>query len=176
MTTWVTLEEHELLYAAMGGCQRRIKAMRKGRQQYHGADDREDRLWQLDVIGALGECGVAKALRLYWTPATDRPLTSLEGDVSHVQVRSTSYKTGHMLVYEYDDDDAPFVFCIVKEPWVKIVGWLYGKEAKQLGEARDSGTSVTYWVKQEMLRPLWELAPIIEGDGVRCVGKPGSPD
>jgi hypothetical protein len=161
-TLWVKLSRHELLSAAVAGCQRRVVSVEVQRPQFYGADERGN-YWQIDIQGAIAEFAVAKAFDKYWEPATDKSLKSLPGDVGFYQIRSTMHKTGQLIVHERDADDVPFILAIVSEPYVKLAGFLYGGEAKQIGDKRKYGD---YWVSQDKLRSLSELVHINQTDDV----------
>ena len=162
LTVWIELSRHELLSAAVGGCQRRVTSMEVARPQFYGADERNN-YWQIDIQGAIAEYAVAKAFDKYWEPATDKSLKSLPGDVGFYQIRSTAHKTGQLIVHKADADDVPFILAIVSEPYVKLAGYLYGGEAKEIGEQRKYGCS---WVPQDKLRSVTELIDFPQMDGV----------
>lgn len=162
LTVWIELSRHEILAAAIGGCQRRVASMEISRPQFYGAEERNNH-WQIDVQGAIAEFAVAKAFDKYWQPATDKSLKSLPGDVGFYQIRSTAHKTGQLIVHEADADDVPFILAIVAEPHVKLAGYLYGAEAKALGEKRKYGDM---WVPQNKLRSVTELIEFPPMDGV----------
>jgi hypothetical protein len=162
LTVWVELNRHEVLAAAVGGCQRRVTSMEVARPQFYGADERNN-FWQIDIQGAIAEFAVAKAFDKYWEPATDKSLKSLPGDVGFYQIRSTAHKTGQLIVHERDADDVPFILAIVAEPHVKLAGYLYGGEAKEIGEKRKYGCT---WVTQDKLRSVTELINFSDVDGV----------
>ena len=124
--------------------------------------------WQIDIMGCMGEMAVSKAFKRYWFPAAyEGDLKSLEGDVENLQVRTTGYLNGHLIVYEYDKPSTPYILTIVREPWVKIAGWVTLEDAKQVGEARESKTDMCYWVQQKDLRPAESLGEVFERDGVK---------
>lgn len=156
---YVTLNDHELLSAAIAGCQRRVMGIRKDRPQLHGADLRAN-FWQIDIMGTLTEYALAKAVNAHWEPATDCPLSSLPGDVGRLQVRSTCYMSGKLIVHPSDPDDAPFVLAVLREPEIKFCGWMRGADAKILGERRDGVSGPEFWVAQSQLRPMEELLEI----------------
>lgn len=156
-TVTVTLNRHELLAAAMGGCQRRILAVEKNRPNIKRVVDEKLAEWQIDIIGAIGEYAVAKALNMHWEPASDKKLKSLPGDVGRFQVRSTKYSTGKLIVHDGDADDAVFILAIVNEPDVTLMGWMYGDEARAIGTARQNYQQREWWVPQDRLRPIGEL-------------------
>lgn len=160
---WVELSHHDMLFAAIGGCQRRVKAMQVNRPQLYGADHRQN-YWQIDVQGAIAEYAVAKAINMFWEPATDQPLNTLPGDVGVYQVRSTVYKSGSLIVHPADKDDAAFILAIVAEPFVKLAGYLWGKDAKQLGEYKKPKD---IWVDQTKLKPVTDILHVVETETVR---------
>ena len=160
---WIELSPHEILHAAVGGCQRRVRSMQLDRPQFYGADERLN-YWQIDVQGAIAEYALAKALNMSWEPATDQRLKDLPGEVGIYQIRSTAHKTGQLIVHDADKDDAAFVLAIVAEPHVKLAGYLMGSEAKAVGEKRRFGDM---WIPQSDLRSVTEILPIIESDAVK---------
>ncbi|MGA1697544.1 MAG: hypothetical protein ACO4AZ_01555 [Ilumatobacteraceae bacterium] len=163
---WVKFTRHELMLAAMAGAQRRIAALEIQRPAKHGADDRAENNWQIDIVGTMGEMAVSKAYQKYWFPAAyDGNLKSLEGDVGQLQVRSTGWLSGHLLLYEYDKPETPYIFTIVREPHVKIVGWTTLEEARRIGDPRPSKTDMCYWVRQDRLRPAETLSEVAEREG-----------
>lgn len=164
----VKFTQHELMLAAMAGAQRRICALQMNRPAKHGADDRPENNWQIDIMGCMGEMAVSKAYKRYWFPAAyEGDLKSLEGDVEELQVRTTGYLDGHLIVYEYDKPATPYIFTIVREPWVKIAGWTTLEEAREVGDPRRSKTDMCYWVKQQDLRPAESLGEVFLTDGVK---------
>jgi hypothetical protein len=161
----VKLTQHELLICGMAGVQRRLVGLTKNKPAYHGADERPEMNWQIDIMGVMGEFAVSKAFQKFWNPAaTEARLADLEGDVGKFQVRSTGYSNGHLLMYEYDKSEAPYILALVREPWVKLVGWMDLEGAKLCGEARPSKTHMCYWVKQMHLREMDELGSIVYDD------------
>lgn len=165
MAVLIKFTSHELLIAGMAGVQRRIIALGKGRPAYHGADDRPENNWQIDIMGVMGEMAVSKAFQKFWNPAaTDARLSDLEGDVGKFQVRSTGYADGHLIMYEYDKPEVPYILALVREPWVKLVGWIPLETAKHVGERRESKTHMCYWIKQSQLYEMDLLGEIAYDD------------
>jgi len=152
MTT-ISLNRQELRAAAYAGIERRIAGIAKNRPAFYGADTRHNE-WQIDVIGSIAEYAVAKYLNIYWEPATNTPLADLPGDVGTYQVRSTCWPTGQLIVHERDKDHAPFILAVVENQHIHLKGWLYGSEAKQIGEQRDHGD---YWTPQNKLHVISQL-------------------
>jgi hypothetical protein len=71
-------------------------------------------------------------------------------------------------MYEYDKSEAPYILALVREPWVKLVGWMDLAGAKAVGEHRASKTHMCYWIRQEHLREMDELGAIAyDGEFIR---------
>ena len=86
----------------------------------------------IHVDGARAELAVALALSQGWTDFA-RDYDKIVADVgTNIQVRSTSYKHGNLLLHPRDKDDQ--VFVLVKShdfPTMELVGWVLGKDAKR---------------------------------------------
>ena len=121
------LDKSEAFSAAVAGLMRRFKAIERGAQNnssYKQADP-----LSTDVHGAIAEALVAKTLGLYWNPATyDRSRADVGFDI---EVRSTPNPNGKLAVRPADKDSRKFYLVVGLYPDIKIVGWIYGKEAKQ---------------------------------------------
>lgn len=152
MTT-ITLNRQELRAAAYAGIERRLSGIAKQRPAYYGADNRHNE-WQIDVIGSIAEYAVAKHLNIYWEPATNQPLADLPGDVGTYQVRSTCWPNGQLIIHQRDKANVPYILAIVNNNTITLKGWLYGHEAKQVGEQREHHD---YWIPQQSLHPMEQL-------------------
>ena len=119
--------------------------------QAHGYDG--DRL-ALDLRGAMAEAFVSQEYGIEcdgvriegdWT----------EPDVGWVDVRSTSYSNGCLLLHEDSPEGRIFVLVIIPEtaPWASlwIPGWCYGREGKLPRFWRDDVRSPAYFVPQSHL-------------------------
>ena len=147
----VELTPTEVMVASWYGCQRRVNAIRQGRRNRFGdADHRVGRsAWGLDVEGAAAEMAAAKILQRYM------PFTigdTKDDDLNGIHVRSTPYATGHLIVYDDDPADAPFVLMVGVLPSFKAAGWILAGEAKQLHWLDEQGGQ--YWVPQDQLRSI----------------------
>lgn len=152
----------------MAGVQRRINAIERGLPAKHGADDRPENNWQIDIMGTLSEYAVSKAFRMHWNAAiVDTSLADLEGDVEKFQVRSTGYMNGHLIIYEYDKPEAPYILAIVREPWVKLCGWMTLPEARHLVKPQPSKTHDCFWIPQHLLHDMNDLGTIYYDDYVK---------
>ena len=132
MAEVVTLTNSEIMIGAQLGVMRQIQNVKQKRHARYGAG--EDRSWHLHIEGALGEMAVAKYLGWYWSGA----LGDLEaGDVAsailnkEVEVRTTHHDNGRLIIHEGDSDDAAFVLMIGRLGTYRLMGWMWGYEAKK---------------------------------------------
>ena len=150
----VTLTWSEQLFAAQAGVMRRISAIHKKRDEPYKTPTGD--LWGIDVESSGAEAAVAKALRRYWQPLST--IAETDGDVSGVEVRSTTRKDGHLIVHDRDKDHAPFVLVRGVFPVYDLVGWMYGRDAKQdQYKTTQVRFGYAYFVPDRDLRPLEEL-------------------
>lgn len=152
----IYLNRFELRAAAQAGIERRIVAIQRGRSPLYGVDDRKAE-WQIDIIGCIAEFALAKYLNVYWTSVVDEGLTALPGDVGKYQVRSTSWKTGNLIIHNNDSDDAIFLLAVVGDRYVDFPGWIYAWEGKERGTKKDNENGIHFWVNQELLNPIEKL-------------------
>ena len=124
----VNLTFFEVYLAAQAGAMRRIEAIKKGRPDKYG--EPSSPLWDVDIESCCAEMAVAKTTGFYWSPAVNDPKT-LPGDVGPIQVRSTSYKSGHLLLHKADDDAQIFVLAIGRSEKWNIAGWLHARDGKK---------------------------------------------
>ena len=152
MTVVVELTNSEYLHALIVGSLRRANARENSRQNYYGAKSADAET--LDLIGAVGECCVAKHLDVFWAGAG----LFRGDDVGAYQVRATTYDGGHLALNKADDDEKPFVLVCVNNGVGKIRGWLYAREGKKPEYWQDkSGRGPAFYVPQSCLRPISEL-------------------
>ncbi|MCP4599215.1 MAG: hypothetical protein GY847_01535 [Proteobacteria bacterium] len=86
-------------------------------------------------------------------------------DCGPLEVRGTIYHNGCLRVHPEDRDEAPFLLAIVGgqnspfEEYVRLVGWLFGREAKQQRwwYRKVPHRPKAFWVPQECLRPMDSL-------------------
>lgn len=82
----------------------------------------------LHVEGALAEKAASKALELEWDIG---PWQKRSWDIGNLQIRSTKYTTGKLIVRPADDENDTFVLVISRSPKFEIKGWIKGKDAKK---------------------------------------------
>lgn len=158
----VTLPESDFLAAwASGEDRRRHHAKRRGEQV--SAYDLEQ-----EGMGAVAEAAVAQLFGGLWNGAVGRDhygtddVVTICGDP--LEVKSTPYHTGRLLIYEKTSDNLPCVLVIVPRDGrfafsrtVRVAGWLTAHEGKRT-EWWEAGFKTPCWaVPQDALRRIEEL-------------------
>lgn len=148
----INLTVYEMEMAALVGVQRILENHQTGVSNltYNAS---ASMLWQNGVLGALGEMILAKAANRYWSKG-ERGDT----DVNGIDVRTTAYETGSLLLHKEDDDHRVSVLVIGSIGTFRIVGYIRNKEGKEKGtwEERKEGRPCFY-VKQKDLIPFTNM-------------------
>lgn len=141
----------EVIASAVLGALTRIESLVHSRQNSHDYNDEDS--WTVDIEGAGAEMAVAKYRNVFWMGSIGK--FKKEADVSGMEVRSTTLEHGSLIIREGDNDDARFVLVVGKLPYKKIVGWIYGREAKQSKWLRaPNSREPAYFVPQNALRDV----------------------
>jgi hypothetical protein len=141
-----TLTQAEMMTAVMVGTLRVVRKFKQGNIDKAGANLPR---WQTDIEAAAAELAFAKAMNLY-------PLGISAGFVDDVaggwQVRHTERDDGCLIVRNDDADGDRFVLVCGNYGSYRIVGWLYGYEAKNEKWSRSpGGRPAAYFVPEEAL-------------------------
>lgn len=148
----ITFTPDEIRRWAYAGVDRRVSAMERGRRGAHGFN-RSD-YWQLDLEGLLAEAAVAKALNVYFAPITGALDTRMGDVLPGIQVRSTKYLSGSLLVHNSDADDDRFVLVTGAQGDYHVRGWIFGKRGKLKKYVKEYKGRSAYWVPQDALAPF----------------------
>lgn len=148
----VTFTPDEMRRWAYAGVDRRVSAIEKGRRGAHGFN--RDDFWQLDVEGMLAEAAVARALGVFFSPVTGHLDTALGDVIPGVQVRSTKYKSGSLLVHDSDADDDRFLLVTGSSGTYHLAGWIMGSKGKLKKFIKEYKGRSAYWVPQSALTPF----------------------
>lgn len=131
MKILVTLNENQLEAAAIGGVRRRIHGITQGRRSTHPeTPDHKQNWWQSDIIGAIGEFAVAKALGEIWNPTIGEVNRK---DVGEFEVRTTEQPTPLLRFRGHNDPASKYILCSYRGNQVLIQGWLPGHTVQALG-------------------------------------------
>ncbi|WP_439372946.1 hypothetical protein [Bradyrhizobium sp. DASA03120] len=120
----VRLSSSELISAAMVGVVRRVTSIQRGHNKSKHAEKSD---WQTDIDGAAAEMAVAKALGTYWE-ATNQSFKN--PDLLNLQIRSTNWCDGHLIIRPNDSESERFVFVVASPPLYRIMGWITGRDAR----------------------------------------------
>lgn len=152
----IALTNDERKKYAMVGVHRRSNALERGRKGAHGFN-RDNVGWQIDCEAAMAEYAAAKALGVTYSPVDDALDTHL-GDIGrHLQIRSTQYNTGSLLVHDRDPEDDYFILVTGQDGVYDIRGWIQAKHAKQPAWWKVYKGRGAYWVGQQHLQPMGKL-------------------
>lgn len=149
----IELTWQELIQAGMVGIMRRVGSLRRSLDTYkHAAISN----WSTDIDGAAAEMAVSKVLQRYWSGHT----LNFHGDDvdGGIQVRSTTYETGKLIVRGNDKDESLFVLVVSRAPIYSIRGCLRAKDAKQpyFFKKGEDGADA-WWVPQDNLNSVQSL-------------------
>jgi hypothetical protein len=135
---------------------------RNGRRGFHPLGDGKS-----DMIGALGERVVAKALGMRWDGMyyddAEWQRWRTEGhDVGPLEVKATARQDGHLLIPKHNARNAVYVFVVVnKRPTrvpCEIRGWCVGRDVMLADRLKDGRYDRPYYeVPHAALRPIGEL-------------------
>lgn len=148
----VELTPSEMRFGAQVGIERRLSALEHKRKDRYGKPKGD--LWGIDITSSLSELAVSKATGQYWYAHVGSSDVELPGDVGSLQVRSTSYATGCLVLHKADDDDAKFILVIANAPRFKIAGWTFGRDGKQESYWKSEWERPCYLVPQDQLKAL----------------------
>ena len=151
----LTLAWYEVRLAAQVGMDRYVRALKDGRTDAFGLEQRGSDGIALHVLGAAGEMAFAKATDRFWSGSID---TFADPDVGKIQVRTRSRHDYELLVRPGDADDEVFVLVTGQVPTFWVQGWMLGKDAKRAEWAQThGGRPPAYFVPQAALQPTSAL-------------------
>ena len=137
---WIHLTPNEVAAAANHATIRRLGHLNGASKDRHRLPERDSRRDDLDndVQSCAAELAFAKYIGEYWGGITEKWAPDTKwGEVRWVR------ENHHGLIINPDDDDRRrFVLMDGFAPDFRIVGWMYGYEAKQKGQ----WTQDTYWL------------------------------
>ncbi len=131
----------------------------------HATTYKRDALTRLkeEVVGACGEIGLGKATGQWFVPGLNT-FHSVPDCLRDVEVRATDMSYGSLIVRDNDADDRRFVLAVVSGSRVSLMGWLWGRDAKQARWLRDPhGNRQAWFVPQRALRSMDEFEVTKEG-------------
>jgi hypothetical protein len=151
----IAMCSNELMQAGLAGVMRRVSSLKNGlKDKFYTAKFVPG--WATDIDGAASEMAVSKYFHRYWSGHVD----NFTGDdvLGGVQVRSTGYEHGCLIVRPHDPDDALYILVVAKPPIYSIRGGILGPDAKVdkywRGADCTNGDAPAWWVPQEDLSEL----------------------
>jgi len=122
----VTLDPHEAILVTNVALTRYASAMNNRQMKGLAAQNPWERIC-MDVEGAASEYAVAKLLRLPWSGNASKGV-----DIEpNIDVKSTKHESGRLLVTPDAEDDWKFVLVTGAMPTYKVIGWMWGRDAKR---------------------------------------------
>lgn len=152
----VTLTWTEVRFAVHAGVARQMINLAKGRRDAYGASS--DNGWQLHIQGALGECAIAKLTNRYWTGNVGD--LDYGGDVGPIHVRTTARHDGRLIMHDEDPDGGVFVLVTGCPPVLRVMGWMFGWEAKQPTYWENFNGRPAFFVPAIALHPIADLPAV----------------
>lgn len=113
--------------AAINGVFRQIAALKN--HQIPGKGLPYQQGWTESIHGTIAEAAFAYACDRF-PNYSSRP--DYDGDIcGQIEVRGTTHHKGHLLLYDTDFDDRPYVLVTIGQlPQFRLAGWIWGREGK----------------------------------------------
>jgi len=148
----IELSIHEILVASQVGILRQLEDIKANKKSFIG--EKQDMAWQRHIEGALSECAMAKFLNVYWNKSP-----WFNPDVGDIEVRTTVYETGRLIIRDRDKDDTRYYLLTGINGKYTVRGYVYAREAKQTKylDQPVAGRPPSYFVPQSDLRMNDEL-------------------
>lgn len=127
----VNLTLDELEYAAKAGVNRRIRGIQKSRRPNQiDRPEWEQKWWQTDIIGCIGEMAVAKMFGVEWR---DTENDANGKDVLDYQVRTIENPNASLRIRSHDNGNDTFILAQVHKASVLIHGQATGQYVREFG-------------------------------------------
>lgn len=149
----------ELFLCGVMGVLRKVIMIREGQGQC--ATDKPDK-WAREIEGNCGELVLAKLLKVPWVPRvmgedkTEREQIK-RFDVADLQVRTTHWPNGHLLIKPTDNPDDRFVLVVGESPDFRVVGWILARDGMKKEYWDENLPTPAYKIPQQVLHGLESL-------------------
>lgn len=130
-------------------------ARRRNRPELNDAHGFEGDGLAAHLLGCYGEIAAACVLGREWDGSVDT--FKARPDVGRAEIRTRSRADYDLIVREDDADERPFLLVNGAEapPWLEVVGWIWGYEAKRPAWRRAyGGREAAYFVPRSELRAI----------------------
>lgn len=150
----VHLTAPELRSAATVAIERRIDSIKRGLDVKKHATKTSWNDWNHDINGAAAEMAVAKMLNVHWNHGVG---TFKSPDVGDLQVRSTTYADGNLIVRPNDADESLYILVVCDTPVYNVIGFIGGADAKRVGTINEKFGAPAWFVPQSKLFDIEDL-------------------
>jgi hypothetical protein len=143
----LTMDEISIAHHIAG--LRRIDCIENHRANGGGYGGFSGMAWQNDCLGTLGEMALAKQQGVYWSGN----LNSFKApDVGKFQVRAAEQERYQLIIRPDDPVDDVYVLVTGRAPKLWVIGWMTGREARQVGKwGSPNSQPEAWWVAQSYL-------------------------
>jgi hypothetical protein len=124
----VVLGPVAMLLATAVASMRQAQNLTAGRRDAYGAPTDPAEGYKIHLLGAAGEVAVAEYLGVYYDGALGRMRAT---DAGWVQVRTTMYPRGCLILHDTDPDDDVFVLVTGNPPQLRLEGRIRGRDGKR---------------------------------------------
>jgi hypothetical protein len=132
----ITVNENDAWRAAGVATEQVLAKLANGRNTDHGGVSKRNNKTRFadGFNGYLGEIAASRGLDLPWTPGG---LLVKTGDLADkIEVRTTDWPNGHLLITTRDKDTAQFILVRGDYPTFELIGWTTAQEGRIRGEKR----------------------------------------
>lgn len=115
-----------------------------------------ERVTKDNIMGLRGEMAVARFLDIYWRGAASGDYKA--DDLNGVEVRTTDYSGGNLILRPRDKLHMPYVLVICTGAVFDILGWIQARDGMQPKYLRETpGRPPAYFVPRSELKPMESL-------------------
>lgn len=107
-----------------------------------------------EVIGTLGELAVLDFFNVKRDPLVNT-FHSAADVLDDIEVRSTNYSNGHLILRHHDLTNRKYVLCTVTYDAVRIMGWIDAKEGMVDKYYRSEEKTKSLFKNPRVLKPAW---------------------
>lgn len=152
----IRLSVHSMELAEKAGLLRMRSSGNTNRNPHRSQADRSDnhRRWH-ERMGCMAEAAVAQHLGIPYEGTVNT--FHCEPDVGAFDVRATDRPDGCLIIRDNDPASYPYVLAVCDgyTPVVRLVGWMYGRDARQRRWLRNPhGRRPCWMVPQQFLHPV----------------------
>jgi hypothetical protein len=107
-----------------------------------------------EMTGALGELAVIDFFEIKRKPQINT-FHNVADVLEDIEVRSTNYKNGHLILRDNDSPNRKYIFCTVDYDAVRLIGWVNGKDGMVSEYYRSEEKTKSMFKNPKAVRPAW---------------------